>query len=68
MTDQLQPYEWPKTTPRDTQTLRYAAVSLRPKRSALILPQLKVREATSNDPWGPSGAQMNEVAQMTYNQ
>ena len=28
----------------------------------------KVREATSNDPWGPSGTQMNEIAQMTYNQ
>ncbi|KZT30138.1 ENTH-domain-containing protein [Neolentinus lepideus HHB14362 ss-1] len=30
--------------------------------------QAKVRDATSNDPWGPSGTQMNEVAQMTYNQ
>ncbi|KAL1711676.1 hypothetical protein EV715DRAFT_259962 [Schizophyllum commune] len=30
--------------------------------------QAKVREATSNDPWGPSGTQMNEIAQMTYNQ
>ncbi|KZT33123.1 ENTH-domain-containing protein [Sistotremastrum suecicum HHB10207 ss-3] len=30
--------------------------------------QAKVRDATSNDPWGPSGAQMNEIAQMTYNQ
>ncbi|TFY73771.1 hypothetical protein EWM64_g10241 [Hericium alpestre] len=30
--------------------------------------QAKVREATSNDPWGPSGTQMNEVAQMSYNQ
>ncbi|WWC90679.1 uncharacterized protein L201_005615 [Kwoniella dendrophila CBS 6074] len=30
--------------------------------------QTKVRDATSNDPWGPSGAQMNEIAQMTYNQ
>ena len=30
--------------------------------------QAKVREATSNDPWGPSGTQMNELAQMTYNQ
>ncbi|TIA91921.1 hypothetical protein E3P99_00838 [Wallemia hederae] len=28
----------------------------------------KVREATSNDPWGPSGTQMNELAQLTYNQ
>lgn len=31
-------------------------------------PQTKVRDATSNDPWGPSGTQMNEVAQLTYNQ
>lgn len=30
--------------------------------------QAKVRDATSNDPWGPSGTQMNEVAQLTYNQ
>lgn len=30
--------------------------------------QTKVRDATSNDPWGPSGMQMNEIAQMTYNQ
>ncbi|WWC71541.1 uncharacterized protein I206_105499 [Kwoniella pini CBS 10737] len=30
--------------------------------------QTKVRDSTSNDPWGPSGAQMNEIAQMTYNQ
>ncbi|KAF7551066.1 hypothetical protein G7Z17_g5278 [Cylindrodendrum hubeiense] len=24
-------------------------------------------EATSNDPWGPTGTQMSEIAQMTYN-
>ncbi|KAJ7802403.1 hypothetical protein B0H14DRAFT_1660481 [Mycena olivaceomarginata] len=30
--------------------------------------QTKVRDATSNDPWGPSGTQMNEIAQRTYNQ
>jgi len=30
--------------------------------------QAKARDATSNDPWGPSGTQMNEIAQMTYNQ
>ncbi|ORX38485.1 hypothetical protein BD324DRAFT_577472 [Kockovaella imperatae] len=30
--------------------------------------QSKVREATSNDAWGPSGTQMNEIAQLTYNQ
>ncbi|UOH82535.1 hypothetical protein LQV05_005242 [Cryptococcus neoformans] len=30
--------------------------------------QTKVREATSNDPWGPSGTMMNEIAQLTYNQ
>ena len=28
--------------------------------------QVKVREATSNDPWGPSGSQMQEVAEFTY--
>ncbi|GJN91508.1 hypothetical protein Rhopal_004531-T1 [Rhodotorula paludigena] len=30
--------------------------------------QTKVRDATSNDPWGPSGTQMAEIAQMTFNQ
>ncbi|ORZ07800.1 hypothetical protein BCR41DRAFT_360057 [Lobosporangium transversale] len=30
--------------------------------------QAKVREATSNDPWGPSGTQMNELAAATFNQ
>ncbi|ORX53184.1 ENTH-domain-containing protein [Hesseltinella vesiculosa] len=29
--------------------------------------QIKVRKATSNDPWGPSGTLMNEIAQLTYN-
>ncbi|KAG0229966.1 hypothetical protein B0O80DRAFT_490587 [Mortierella sp. GBAus27b] len=29
--------------------------------------QAKVREATSNDPWGPSGTQMNELAMATQN-
>lgn len=27
----------------------------------------KVREATSNDPWGPSSSLMSEVADLTYN-
>lgn len=36
--------------------------------SYVLLWQTKVREATSNDPWGPSGTQMNEIAQLTYNQ
>ncbi|KAL7330697.1 hypothetical protein PS15p_205604 [Mucor circinelloides] len=30
--------------------------------------QIKVREATSNDPWGPSGTLMNEIAQLTFNE
>ncbi|CAO1635823.1 unnamed protein product [Sympodiomycopsis kandeliae] len=30
--------------------------------------QVKVRDSTSNDPWGPSGTQMNELAQLSYNQ
>ncbi|XP_073444156.1 epsin-3 isoform X2 [Dendrobates tinctorius] len=28
--------------------------------------EVKVREATSNDPWGPSTTLMNEIAQMTH--
>lgn len=29
--------------------------------------QVKVREATSNDPWGPSATVMSEIADLTYN-
>lgn len=29
--------------------------------------QIKVREATSNDPWGPSTTLMGEIADLTYN-
>ncbi|XP_061032434.1 epsin-2 isoform X2 [Eubalaena glacialis] len=29
--------------------------------------EIKVREATSNDPWGPSSSLMTEVADLTYN-
>eukprot|EP00158_Paraphelidium_tribonemae_P008050 Partr_v1_DN28449_c0_g1_i3_m41628 putative EH domain binding protein epsin 2 len=29
--------------------------------------QVKVREATSNDPWGPSGGQMAEIAEASFN-
>ncbi|KAK9700720.1 hypothetical protein K7432_012065 [Basidiobolus ranarum] len=28
--------------------------------------QAKVREATSNDPWGPSGSQMSDIARATF--
>lgn len=28
----------------------------------------KLAGARSNDPWGPSGSQMNEIAQATFNQ
>jgi epsin len=29
--------------------------------------QVKVRNATSNDHWGPTGMEMSEIAQMTFN-
>lgn len=32
---------------------------------ALLL--LQVREATSNDPWGPSSSQMADISDLTYN-
>lgn len=32
-----------------------------------ILYFLQVREATSNDPWGPSSSLMSEIADLTYN-
>ncbi|KAI5284746.1 Epsin-1, required for endocytosis and actin patch assembly [Ascosphaera acerosa] len=28
--------------------------------------QKKVRDATSNDPWGPTGTEMSEIAAMTF--
>lgn len=30
--------------------------------------QVKVRAATSNDPWGPSGSEMRDLAEMTQDQ
>uniref|UniRef100_A0A8C5D2G2 ENTH domain-containing protein n=1 Tax=Gouania willdenowi TaxID=441366 RepID=A0A8C5D2G2_GOUWI len=29
--------------------------------------EIKVREATSNDPWGPSSSLMSEIADLTFN-
>ena len=29
--------------------------------------QVKVRKATSNEPWGPSSTLMSEIADLTYN-
>ncbi|KAL8710685.1 MAG: hypothetical protein Q9220_004703 [cf. Caloplaca sp. 1 TL-2023] len=29
--------------------------------------QVKVRNSTSNDPWGPTGTDMSEIARMTFN-
>ncbi|OKL61024.1 hypothetical protein UA08_03783 [Talaromyces atroroseus] len=29
--------------------------------------QVKVRNATSNDPWGPTGTEMSEIAALTFN-
>lgn len=29
--------------------------------------EIKVREATSNDPWGPSGSLMMEISELTFN-
>ena len=28
--------------------------------------EVKVRDATSNDPWGPSGSVMSEIAEYTF--
>lgn len=33
----------------------------------LLLCVFQVREATSNDPWGPSSSLMSEIADLTYN-
>ena len=45
----------------DAQVLESKFASMQPD------PQVKVREATSNDPWGPSSTQMSEIADLTYN-
>ena len=29
--------------------------------------EVKVREATSNDPWGPASTLMAEISELTYN-
>ena len=29
--------------------------------------EMKVREATNDDPWGPTGAMMQEISRYTYN-
>ena len=34
---------------------------------SVLAVQVKVREATSNDPWGPSSTLMSEIADLTYN-
>ena len=38
------------------------------KNTVLQVPEIekKVKEATSNDPWGPTGTQMRELAQATH--
>lgn len=33
----------------------------------LTLLRFQVREATSNDPWGPSSTQMADISDLTYN-
>ncbi|KAF9354830.1 hypothetical protein BGX34_010789 [Mortierella sp. NVP85] len=51
-------------------TPKYAAKTLRTLKNfskGYTDMQARVREATSNDPWGPSGTQMNELAMATHN-
>lgn len=38
------------------------------KNTVLQVPEIerKVKEATSNEKWGPSGTQMSEIAKATY--
>ncbi|KAI9490674.1 hypothetical protein BDB00DRAFT_836865 [Zychaea mexicana] len=49
-------------------TARGVARSIKNYAKGFSEAQIKVREATSNDPGGPSGIIMNEVAQLTYNE
>lgn len=36
-------------------------------RQSVSVDPLQVREATSNDPWGPSSSLMSEIADLTFN-
>lgn len=46
----------------ESQLSRGAVILLESSKSILTL-----LLATSNDPWGPTGTQMSEIAQLTYN-
>lgn len=55
---------------KEKQMLNFAIVyqtSLKTKLMFNCIKQVKVREATSNDPWGPSATIMAEIADLTYN-
>lgn len=52
----------------DPQVSSLDSQSLLLRRLIFSIPlQVKVREATSNDPWGPSATIMAEIADLTYN-
>lgn len=34
---------------------------------SFVLGVANIESATSNDPWGPTGTEMSEIAQMTFN-
>ncbi|KAM9404843.1 epsin-1 isoform 2-T2 [Salvelinus alpinus] len=55
----------------DSQTVAMSTSSLRRQVKNIVHnfseAEIKVREATSNDPWGPSSSLMSEIADLTYN-
>nr|XP_033496194.1 epsin-1 isoform X2 [Epinephelus lanceolatus] len=58
-------------TELDGQTVAMSTSSLRRQVKNIVHnyseAEIKVREATSNDPWGPSSSLMSEIADLTYN-
>lgn len=54
-----------------TKTIKMTTSSIRRQMKNIVNnyseAEIKVREATSNDPWGPSSSLMTEIADLTYN-
>ncbi|XP_055060057.2 epsin-3 [Misgurnus anguillicaudatus] len=60
----------PKNSPRTTFTVAMTTSALRRQVKNIVHnysdAEIKVREATSNDPWGPSSSLMSEIAELTF--
>ncbi|KAI4902562.1 hypothetical protein NFI96_022001 [Prochilodus magdalenae] len=65
------PQQQPISQERDSHPATMSTSSLRRQMKNIVHnyseAEIKVREATSNDPWGPSSSLMSEIADLTYN-